>query len=149
MFRARTLTLCLSVFVIACSCVISFEQEPSKDRIPNDLLGTWQQVVAQTGNQIHRPDAAGAVKQLHITSTHFNRVVHSPKTKQLQGVVGGRYSFSGGNYVETIDYADEASRKAAEGQKPMRFAVDIKEETLVLKLVDPDTNYSEVWKRVK
>jgi hypothetical protein len=122
-----------------------------KDEIPKDLIGSWEQVIAQVGNQINRPDAAGngTVKHLHVTPTHFNRIVYLSKTKQLLGVVGGRCTFAGAKYSETIEYADEASRKVAADQKPLEFTIDIKNDMLVLKRVGGDPEYSEVWKRVK
>jgi hypothetical protein len=122
-----------------------------KDEIPKELIGTWEQVIAQVGNQINRPDAAGngTVKHLHVTQTHFNRVAFLSKTKQLLGVVGGRCAFAGGKYSETIEYADETARKTAMDQKPLEFTIDLKNDMLVLKRVEANPDYSEVWKRVK
>jgi hypothetical protein len=121
--------------------------DSKKAGIPKELLGSWEQVIAQKGNQITRPDAADKdmVKSLHITATHFNRVAYNAKTKQLFGVVGGHAKISDGRYVETIEFADEASRKAAEGQNPVEFTFDVKDDVLTLKL----EGYTEVWKRAK
>jgi hypothetical protein len=150
----RAQTVILSLFCLAL-CQIGFSEDEKKEvkgaAIPKDLLGTWEQVIAQVGNQVHRPDAAaaGTVKHLHVTPTHFTRVTYLAKTKQLLGVVGGRCSNVDGKYVETIEFADEASRKAAAGEKPLEFTIDIKNDSLVLKRVGGNPDYSEVWKRVK
>ena len=146
----------VAVLMVTCTlCQFGFGADEKKlaksGEIPKELLGSWEQVVAQVGNQIQKPDAAGAgtVKQLHITATHFTRVTYLTKTKQLLGVVGGRCSVADSKYVEAIDFADEASRKAAADQKPLEFTIDVKNDSLILKRVGGNPDYSEVWKRVK
>jgi hypothetical protein len=143
--------------IVAVAAFLRADEKPDEKKaekaeaIPQALIGSWEQVIAQVGNQITQPDAAGkgTVKSLHITPTHFNRVVYLSKTKQLLGVVGGCCQLLDGKYVETIDYADEASRKAAEGQKPLEFQLEVKQDMLTLKRVGGTPDYSEVWKRVK
>ena len=152
MSTARAIAVCVVTLAL---CQLAFGADEKKggksSEIPKELLGSWEQVVAQVGNQIQKPDAAGAgtVKQLHITATHFTRVTYLSKTKQLLGVVGGRCSIADNKYVEVIDFADEASRKAATDQKPLEFTIDVKNDSLILKRVGGNPDYSEVWKRVK
>jgi hypothetical protein len=118
---------------------------------PAEMIGSWEQVVAQNGNQVIPADAAknGTVKLLHLTPTHFQRVAYLSKTKQLLGVAGGRLKFADGVLTESIDFADEASRKAAEGQKPLEFRVELKQDLLTLTRVAANPPYSEVWKRIR
>jgi hypothetical protein len=152
MRAARAMMLLIVTLTLWLAPVGADEKKVAKsDEAPKELQGSWEQVIAQVGNQIQKPDAGGvgAVKQLHITATHFTRVTYLSKTKQLLGVVGGRCSGGNGKYVETIDFADEASRKAAADQKPLEFTIDLKNDSLILKRVGGNPEYSEVWKRVK
>jgi hypothetical protein len=144
-----------SLMIVYTLCQFGFSADEKKGaksgEFPKELPGSWEQVIAQVGNQIQKPDpgGAGVVKQLHITATHFTRITYLPKTKQLLGVVGGRCSTSDGKYIETIDVADEASRQAVGALKPLEFTVDVKNDSLVLKRVGGDPDDSEVWKRVR
>ncbi len=143
--------ICCSVIPCA-TCGTFFAAEPAakQDAAPADVVGTWQQVVAVLGNEVRPPKKDGSeVKLLHITPTHFTRIVYNPKTKQLLGVVGGTCPLAAGQHVETIEYADEASRKQAEGQKPLEFQVKLEGEILTLTLAGANPQYIETWKRVK
>ena len=51
--------------------------------------------------------------------------------------------------MEAIDFADEASRKAAGDLKPLEFTIDLKNDSLVLKRAGGNPDYSEIWQRVK
>jgi hypothetical protein len=142
------------MFILAL-CQVGFSADEKKagksNEFPKELQGSWEQVIAQVGKQIQKPDpgGAGVVKQMHITATHFTRITYLPKTKQLLGVVGGRCSIIDGKYVESIDVADDASRKAVGDQNSLEFTVDVKNDSLVLKRVGGNPDYSEVWKRIK
>ena len=89
MRRARAIAVLMVTFTL-CRFGLGADDKTGgrSGEIPKELLGSWEQVVAQVGNQIQKPDAAGngAVKQLHITATHFTRVTYLTKTKQLLGV---------------------------------------------------------------
>ena len=143
--------VCLGVVVTALLSAALWGADAPKKKadLPAGLAGTWEQVIAQTGNQIIPADAAknGTVKTLHMTATHFTRVAYLSKSKQILGIVGGQISILNGNYVENIEYADEAARKAADGQKPMEFKIELKNDLLTLKQVGANPEYSEVWKR--
>jgi hypothetical protein len=85
---------------------------------------------------------------LHITPTHFTRIVYNPKTNQLMGVVGGTCPQAADKHVETIAYADEGARKQAAGQAPLEFQYKLEGDLLTLTLPGAAA-YSETWKRVK
>ncbi len=143
--------ICARPFVCAAyGSFLAAEPGPKKEAAPADIVGTWQQVVLLIGNEVRPPKQDGTeVKLLHITPTHFTRTVYNPKTKQLMGVVGGTCPLAAGKHVETIAYADEASRKQAEGQKPLDFQAKLEGEILTLTLPGANPQYVETWKRVK
>lgn len=129
---------------------LAAEPVPKKDATPADIVGSWQQVVAVVGKEVRPPKKDGTeVKLLHITPTHFTRIAYNPKTNQLLGVVGGTCPLVADKHVETIAYADEGSRKQAEGQAPLEFQYKIEGDLLMLTLPGAATTYSETWKRVK
>jgi len=151
----RVRKLLLSIFAAATVCgacreFLAAQPGPKKEAAPADIVGTWQQVVAVVGKEVRPPKKDGTeVKLLHITPTHFTRIVYNPKTKQLMGVVGGTCPLAANKHVETIEYADEASRKQAEGQAPLEFQYKVEGDSLILTLPNAATAYSETWKRVK
>lgn len=151
--RSWILSAAIGCCVILCATygrIFSAEPAPLKDAAPADVVGTWQQVVVVLGNEVRPPKKDGTeVKLLHITPTHFTRIVYNPKTNQLLGVVGGTCPLAAGKHVETIAYADEASRKQAEGQAPLEFQVKLEGEMLTLTLPNAKPQYVETWKRVK
>jgi hypothetical protein len=155
-FRQRRLwilylTICVAAGVyLGVGGIVMAEPAPKKDPAPVDIVGSWQQVVAVVGKEVRPPKKDGTeIKLLHITPTHFTRIVYNPKTSQLMGVVGGTCPLAAGKHVETIAYADEASRKQAEGQAPLEFQYKIEGDLLILTLPAGATPYSETWKRVK
>jgi hypothetical protein len=132
------------------ACPLTADEAGKAGATPEELVGSWKQVIVILGKEVRPPKADGSeVKLLHVTPTHFTRIAHNPKTRQLYGVVGGRCTAADGKYVETIEYADEGSRKAAEGQKPMEFTYTIAKGQLQLKLADPKSEYTEIWSRVE
>lgn len=116
---------------------------------PLQLVGTWQQVAVTNGKEVRPAKQDGSeVKLLHITPTHFTRTVYNPKTKRILGIVGGACPLSTDKHIETIEYGDDASLKAAEGTKALEFHVKLERDILTLTLPDQGP-YSEVWKRAK
>ena len=147
--------LVLTICAAAGACVgyhsfVGAEPGPKKDALPAGIVGTWQQVVAVVGKEVQPPKKDGTeVKLMHVTPTHFTRIVYNPKTNQLLGVVGGTCALAVDKHVETIAYADEASRKQVEGQAPLEFQYKIEGDLLTMTLPAAAAQYSETWKRVK
>jgi len=141
---------CTVVLCGACGAFFAAEPAAKKDAAAADVVGTWQQVVVLLGNEVRPPKKDGTeAKLLHITPTHFTRVVYNPKTGQLLGVVGGTCPLAADKHIETIAYADEGSRKQAEGQKPLEFQSKLEGDMLTLTLPGANPQYVETWKRVK
>jgi hypothetical protein len=116
-----------------------------------DITGTWKLVSSRLGNQERTPGAGEPVKFLHLTPTHFTRIVFDEKTKKLLGAVGGRYKHDASHYTEHIAYADENTRKASENDKSAALAFMWKLEgdhRLQLTLSGAQ-NYVEQWERAK
>jgi|GEM_PF-5799836 len=145
------LAICSSVILCAtCGRFLAAEPGSKKDAPPADVIGTWQQVVVLVGNEVRPPKKDGTeVKLLHITPTHFTRIVYNPKSSQLLGVVGGTCPLAAGKHVETVAYADEGSRKQAEGKAPLEFQSMLEGDMLTLALPGANPKYVETWKRVK
>ena len=145
------LTICAAAGVCLGYCgFVAAEPGPKKDAAAANIVGSWQQVVAVVGNEVRPPKKDGTeFKLLHITPTHFTRIVYNPKTSQLLGVVGGTCPLAADKHVETIAYADEGARKQAEGQAPLEFQYKIDGDLLILTLPAAAAQYSETWKRVK
>jgi hypothetical protein len=151
----RIILLTLAFSVAGAACIFLFDAARAEEAVkagvtPKELVGSWKQVIAIVGKEVRPPKQDGTeVKLLHLTPTHFTRIVYNPKSKQLYGFVGGSCSAADGKYQENIDYADEGSRKAAEGHKPMQFSYKIENGQLQLKLIDPGSEYTEIWARVE
>ena len=149
--RVLFLAICTAASVgLANRSFVAGEPGQKKDAPPADIVGTWQQVAAVIGKEVRPPKKDGTeVKLLHITPTHFTRIVYNPKTSQLLGVVGGTCPLAADKHVETIAYADETSRKQGEGQPPLEFQYKLQGDMLTLTLPTAAAQYSETWKRVK
>src|SRR5258708_4033222 len=132
--RILFLTICgVAGVYLGYSGFVAAEPGAKKDPAAAEIVGSWQQVVAIVGKEVRPPMKDGTeVKLLHITPTHFTRIVYNPKTNQLMGVVGGTCPLVADKHVETIAYADEGSRKQAERQPPLEFQYNIAGDLLIL-----------------
>ena len=112
-------------------------------------LGTWKLVSTKYGEAkdfTKRSDDAQRIK--HITATHFTWVEVATDTKKIVSGAGGKYTFEGTTYTETIDYAGEGM-EAFMG-KPQKFTVRVEGDKLHQSgELSNGLKIEEIWERVK
>lgn len=129
------------------SCNAWGDEQATPD-MPNDLVGTWQLIARKMGDAERRA-AANEMRLLHVTPTHMSRVVYDPMTRKILGAVGGRVTVEGGKYMETIEWADEGSRRGRAQTDSVEFDYKLEKDQLRLEQMAGDKMYVEIWERVK
>jgi hypothetical protein len=143
------LTLAVAFLTLLLPAHDSTTPDQAKDNaLPKELVGSWR-IVSRSLGQEERKAAPGEERLLHITPTHMTRIVFYPKTRKLAGVVGGSVAIAGGKYVETIQWADEASRMGKDAPESLTFDYKLEKNQLRLELMAAGQKYVELWQRVE
>jgi hypothetical protein len=118
--------------------ITAMEQSPLAQR----LLGTW--VYFGTPDKVG--DTSAASGQLKFfTGRHWNITQADPKTGVTIYHHGGTYTLNGDEYVETVEYANESTKKLI--KQTFKFTIKIEGDTLTQTGIG--NSYNEVWKRAK
>jgi beta-lactamase regulating signal transducer with metallopeptidase domain len=109
--------------------------------LSKELLGTW--ILAGPPGEAGEPPAVGGRFKL-FTDTQWSMTQTDPN-----GVVmfhhGGSYTLKGGEYVETVAFANESTKDSI--GKTHKYTLKLEGDTLTQ--VGIDNPWKEVWKRVK
>jgi hypothetical protein len=98
----KTKLLPCAILILLVLSSFNSQKESSK------LLGTWQLVSYQYGDDANQtvPESLQYIKI--ISTTHFTWVHFAAKDKLVFDIAGGRYTFDGENYIETIEFGGSA-----------------------------------------
>jgi len=120
--------LCVSMFI---SCTNSGDQT---GKLSAPLTGTWKLLSSVTIDKGQRTDLDYTKNQQMIkiiNDTHFSFLRHDVKRDQNGknnfDAGGGRYTLSGDQYVEYLDYYNDPNWEG----KNFKFKIQIKNDTLI------------------
>jgi hypothetical protein len=113
------------------------------------IVGTWKLVSTKYGEaKEHTPYTGSSTRTKIINPTHFVWLEVQTDSKKVVSSAGGKYTFSGGAYTETIDFAGQGMEEYL--GKPQKFTVRIKGDKLTQSgALSDGLKIEEVWERVK
>ena|SRR5882672_7314431 len=115
----------------------------------NPLLGTWELVKSRDGNAPDYTDVPKQSRQLALyTPTYFTVVGYDTVTKKTDRALGGRYTVSGEDYAEIIEFP-AIRGKAVTGNTNV-FKVHLEGDRFTKTgMLSNGRKLSEVWQKVK
>jgi len=121
----------------------------AQDATANPLLGTWELVQSRAENASDYADVPKKRRELALyTPTYFAVINYDTATKKSGPALGGRYTFSGGDYKEIIEFP-AIKGKAATGNTNF-FTVRLEGDRLTKTgTLSNGRKVSEVWQKVK
>jgi hypothetical protein len=136
--------LLVTAVVTALTLLLAFvaRSADGKSRLAEQMIGTWVRVGAP--GEVGEPPAKGGRLKFR-TGRHWTMTDADPETGLVTTHDGGTYTLDGNEYVESLDYATEASKEDI--GKKFKFTVKIEGDLMTQTGID--NPYTEVWKRLK
>ena len=118
-------------------------------RAANPLLGTWELVKSRDANASDYADVTKQHRQLALyTPTYFTVVGYDTATKKSDRALGGRYTVSGEDYAEIIEFPTIRG-KAVTGNTNL-FKVRLEGDRFTkVGTLSTGQKLNEVWQKVK
>jgi hypothetical protein len=115
----------------------------------NPLLGTWELVKSRDANAADYTDVPKQHRQLALyTPTYFSVVGYDTATKKSDRALGGRYTVSGEDYAEIIEFP-AIRGKAVTGNTNL-FKVRLEGDRFTkVGTLSSGQKLNEVWQKVK
>lgn len=135
----------LLTFVIAIFIIVGCKSQ--KERVSH-LNGTWQLVSYQYGHSSEKTVGENLKKIKLITANHFVFVHYGTNEKMLTSTAGGRISYDGKTYVETIDFADNTMKNYLDNKQTFTVRLDNDKMFLEGQLSD-GLKIKEVWQKLE
>ena len=136
--RKKISSVLIVLFLVAFG--VSAQKDYSK------LIGTWQLVSAKQ-NGVAQPDN-GIVKLKFINNGFFTWVSYNKSNKIIRRSLGGKYTFNGKTYTETVDFVGLGEENKFLNQKHS-FAVVIKTNKMYISgKLSNGVKYDEVWQKI-
>jgi hypothetical protein len=141
----KSIRLALAVIV----SLIAGQAVAQNSNAANPLLGTWELVKSREGDAADYADVPKQHRQLALyTPTYFTVVGYNTSSKKSDRAVGGRYTVSGEDYAEIIEFP--AIRGKAMTGNTNLFKVRIEGDRLTKTgMLSSGRKLSEVWQKVK
>ncbi len=132
----------LAAGLLATSLVIfdapaEVQADDSKADAKKLLIGTWKLKDAEYGG------SGIGTRLKFFTGTHWCVIQPDPDTGEIIFQHGGRYTFDGKSYNETIDFAGETTSDLI--GKTLKFQLEVTKDGL--KQIDESGVYNELWER--
>jgi hypothetical protein len=139
----------ISMTLIALAAFLADPALAQNSNTANPLLGTWELVKSREGNAADYTDVSKQHRQLALyTPTYFAVVGYATASKKSDRGLGGRYTLSGEDYAEIIEFP-AVRGKAVTGNTnlfKLRFEGERFTKTGTL---SNGRQLSEVWQKVK
>ncbi len=135
------LLISLIAIVIIAGCSSKKESTP-------DLNGAWQLVSYQYGHSSEKTVGENLKKIKLITANHFVFVHYGTDDKMLTSTAGGRISYDGKTYIETIDFADNTMKNYLDNKQTFVVKLDNDKMFLEGQLSD-GLKIKEVWQKLE
>jgi hypothetical protein len=120
----------------------SWSATPPPSQLSQDMIGTWI-LVGKPGSVGEAPRAGGRLK--FFTGNHWCITQADPTNGVVIYHHGGTYTLSGGQYAETVEYANESTKFLI--KKTLNFTIKVEGDTLTQ--IGHGNPWTEVWKRVE
>jgi len=132
--------LVLLMFIFSCR---DLQKKPPILKTPN-IIGTWKLNSYQYGERERQMMPNNIQKIKLITPTHFNWIQYDTKDRVVTNSAGGKYSFDGKNYIESIYFA--GSEMISFIGKENKFLINVEGDTLYLSgQISDNLKIYEVW----
>jgi hypothetical protein len=132
---------CLVLVILAISCG-NIKKNSSK------IIGTWELTSFQYGVRERQimPNSLHRIKL--ITPTHFNWIQFNTHDKMVTNSAGGKFSFDGNNYIETIEFAGAGMTPYL--GKVQKFIIKVEGDKLHLSgQLSDNLKIDEIWTKLK
>jgi len=138
----KSISMALAVIVSALAA-----QAAAQDNSP--LLGTWELVKSREGNATDYTDVSKQQRQLALyTPTYFAVVGYNTASKKADRGLGGRYTISGEDYAEIIEFPAIRGKAATGNTNLFKLRLEGDRFTKTGTLSN-GRKLSEVWQKVK
>ena len=136
----------ISMLTLTTATCLQAQDKPATAReqtsLAKNLLGTWINV-GKPGEVGEAPAAGGRLK--FFTGRHWIITQADPETGVTVFHHGGTYTLMGGEYAETVEYANENTKDLI--KQTFKFTMKVEGDTLTQTGIG--NPWTEVWKRVQ
>jgi hypothetical protein len=132
---------CLILVLLTLSCATIKKSN-------SGIIGTWELSSYQYGENERLTVPNGVHRIKLITPTHFSWIHFYDFDKMVTSSAGGRISFDGKNYIESIDFAG-LGMKSYLG-KEQKFIIEVEDGKLHLSgQLSDSLKIDEIWTKLK
>lgn len=112
-------------------------------------VGTWKLVSTKYGDAKEQtPYPASSSRLKIINPTHFIWIEVESGSKNVVASAGGKYTLSGNNYTESIDFSSADMKDYRD--KPQKFTIRVEKGKLYQSgELSDGLHIEEIWERVK
>lgn len=141
----KSISMALAVIV----CAFAAQAVAQDARATNPLLGTWELVKSRDANASDYADVPKQHRQLALyTPTYYAVVGYDTATKKSDRALGGRYTVSGEDYAEIIEFPAIRGKAATGNTNLFKLRLEGDRFTKIGTLSN-GKKLNEVWQRVK
>jgi len=141
----KSISMALAVIV----CVFTGQALAQDGHAANSLMGTWELVKSREANASDYSDVSKQHRQLALyTPTYFAVVGYDTTSKKSDRALGGRYTFSGEDYAEIIEFPAIRGKAMTGNTNLFKVHLDGDRFTKIGTLSN-GKKLNEVWQKVK
>ena len=139
----------ISMALAVIACAFARQVVAQDGHATNPLLGTWELVKSRDASASDYADVPKQHRQLALyTPTYFTVVGYDTASKKSDRALGGRYTVSGEDYAEIIEFP-AIRGKAVTGNTNL-FKVRLEGDRLTkIGTLSTGQKLNEVWQKVK
>lgn len=140
-------SITISIAIIACT--FAGRAADQEARTANSLLGTWELVKSQEAGATDYTDVPKQHRQLVLyTPTYFAVVGYDTASKKADRALGGRYTVSGEDYAEIIEFPAIRGKAVTGNTNLFKLRLEGDRFTKIGTLSN-GKKLNEVWQKVK
>ena len=141
----KSISMALAVLV----CAFATQAVAQDGHATNPLLGTWELVKSRDANSSDYTDVPKQHRQLALyTPTYFTVVGYDTASKKSDRALGGRYTVSGEDYAEIIEFPAIRGKTVTGNTNLFKLRLEGDRLTKIGTLSNGQ-KLNEVWQKVK
>jgi hypothetical protein len=145
----KSMIKCITMTLAAIACVFTGPVAAQEARAANPLLGTWELVRNQEPGASDYTDVTKKHRQLALyTPTYFAVVGYDTTSKKADRALGGRYTISGEDYAEIIEFPAIRGKTVTGNTNLFKLRLEGDRFTKIGTLSN-GKKLNEVWQKVK